>query len=141
MLTGEPISDRLKCATIIGYAPQNIKRMLESASPDVREDHSRMRARIREHCLEKNPKAFVPKAQLDDPMNVDAIGFDRPRCTKCGKLGHDASQCWAGQGGKQGGQGKKGDGKHHGGNSKGYTWKGIGNVKGSGTSGSGSQAK
>ena len=81
MMTNEPISDRLKCATIIGYAPQDVKRMLDAANSDVRENQARMRARIREHCLEKNPRAFVPKAPMEsDPMEVGAIGFDRPRC-------------------------------------------------------------
>ena len=58
----EKVSERLKCATILGYAPTSIKKMLEGASQDVREQYSVMRTRIREHCLEKNVKAFVPKA-------------------------------------------------------------------------------
>ena len=110
LLTGDPISERLRCATIIGHAPLNIKKMLESSSKDVRESYSTMRTRIREHCLEKDPKAFVPRAPEPEstPMEVGAIGFDKPRCSVCNRLGHTASQCWF-KGGKAGAKGKAQD--------------------------------
>ncbi|CAK0789057.1 unnamed protein product, partial [Prorocentrum cordatum] len=119
----DTISDRLKCATILGYAPLPIRKVLDGASQEVRENCAVMRTRIREHCVERNAKAFAPRPpevggggqapiQVDAVGQVDAIGFDKPRCNLCKKLGHTADKCWfKGKGGAKGdSKGGKGDG-------------------------------
>ncbi|CAK0861993.1 unnamed protein product [Prorocentrum cordatum] len=120
----DAISDRRKCATILGYAPLPIRKVLDGASQEVRENYAVMRTRIREHCMERNAKAFVPRPpeatggggqapmQVDAVGQVDAIGLDKPRCNLCKKLGHTAGRCWfEGKGGAKGdSKGGKGDG-------------------------------
>ncbi|CAK0812368.1 unnamed protein product, partial [Prorocentrum cordatum] len=50
--------------------------------------------------------------QVDAVGEVDAIGFDKPRCNLCKTLGHAAEKCWfKGKGGAKGdSKGGKGDG-------------------------------
>ncbi|CAK0799166.1 unnamed protein product, partial [Prorocentrum cordatum] len=119
----EKISDRLKCATILGYAPLPIRKVLDGASQEVREKN--------------DVKVFAPKptvvgggsgaapVQVGAVGSVDAIGFDKPCCAICKQLGHTAGKCWFGKGkskdgtckgGGRGGSGGGGAGRGRGSN-------------------------
>ena len=87
----ENVSNAVKCSAIRLHAAKHIKDMLNGCSRSTREDYALMRIQIRDYCLEKDgAKAFVPPVPRDgDAMQVDAIGFDKPRCSICRRLGHD----------------------------------------------------
>ena len=101
LASGERITNATRCATVLGFAPQEIKAMLKSAARSTRENHQEMRVAIRDSLLGASEASFVPKAMgqsfgvNSDAMDVGAIGFDKPRCQRCHKLGHEAKDCWA----------------------------------------------
>jgi hypothetical protein len=115
--SSEVISDGLRCATILGFAPKEIVSLLRSAAPSVRKEHKLMRTAIRDYLLGCSPSTFVPPAPPRDPdaMDVGAISTlsSKPSCEKCGKVGHTKEQCWSkgsnkGKGkGKSSGKGKR----------------------------------
>jgi len=129
--TLEKIGDGIKCATVMGYAPKSIQALLQSSPHETRHTYKHMRATIKEYLTETGEAAYVPKGPTNpdamdvsaidvSPGTVAAIGFDKPTCRTCGKVGHLSADCWYANKGK--GNGKKG-GKY--GGPKGFpTWKG-----------------
>ena len=118
--SAEEVSDGMKCATVLGWAPRNVEEMLRSSSSSVRHDYAAMKAAIREHAVgRRGASAYVPHVDKhtgghgSTAMEVDAVQLEKPKCTNCGKLGHVREQCWAKGGGKAKGSGKDGgkDGK------------------------------
>ena len=111
----ETIGDGIKCATITGYAPKAIQALLQSAPHETRHTYRLMWSTIREFLVETGEGAFVPKGDTDAMDvgaverngEVDAIGFDKPVCGICGKIGHKSPQCWC----KDGHKGDKCKGK------------------------------
>eukprot|EP00971_Amphidinium_carterae_P062399 1234929-Amphidinium_carterae.1 len=87
---------------------------------------------LRDNFLRTTTRSYIPSVPSSSmggacpgalneptPMDVGAIGWDKPKCEVCGKLGHQGKDCWSrkDKGGKsKGGKGKgnkggKGDGK------------------------------
>ena len=115
--TDERLSDRLKASVITTHVPKKIKEMLAGCNRQTRESYDELRNAIRLSCIEKGEVGkpvivpVAPAATGNDPMNVDAIGFDKDHCSICKKPGHDADKCWwKGKGGGKG-KGKDGGGK------------------------------
>ena len=119
--TKEPVSNGTKCATVMGFGPPEIQKILQGASYDVRHKYAMMHDTIREVMLNITDTTFVPvapggaAASASDPMDVSAIGFDRLKCSVCGKPGHSEKACWSNPANKaakaagKGDKGKKGD--------------------------------
>eukprot|EP00969_Alexandrium_andersonii_P235279 10387509-Alexandrium_andersonii.AAC.1 len=72
MESSELISDSLKCATILGFAPKAVEQNLRAAAPQVRRDYKTMRENIREFLLGQHPASFVPKP----PAAADSDAMD-----------------------------------------------------------------
>eukprot|EP00971_Amphidinium_carterae_P177772 3526078-Amphidinium_carterae.2 len=98
--TGERISSAIKCATVLGYAPTKVKTVLSAAPHRYREDFQLMKEMLRDNFLRTQDRSYVPTAPPmaagsgDDPMDVGSIGWDKPKCNSCGRLGHLAKDCW-----------------------------------------------
>ena len=108
--SSEVISDGMRCATILGFAPKEIIFPLRSAAPSVRKGHRLMRIAIRDYLLGCSRASFVPPAPSrdTDAMDVGAVSTSssKPTCEKCGKVGHTKEQCWSKRSTKGKGKGK-----------------------------------
>eukprot|EP00971_Amphidinium_carterae_P040071 786750-Amphidinium_carterae.1 len=128
--TGERISSAIKCATVLGYAPPKVKSVLAGAPHRYREDFSLMKEMLRDNFLRTQDRSYVPMAPSgsDDPMDVGSIGWDKPKCHACGRLGHLAKDCWH----KDGKKGKGDAGGKNNSNDKGGKGDKTRNSKGKG---------
>ena len=92
--TGEVISDNLKCATICGRCPKEVKDFPVASAPETRTNYQRMREAIRMFVLDRRGVSFAPTFDASSssssngvaPMDVNAIGFDKQACDICGQL-------------------------------------------------------
>eukprot|EP00971_Amphidinium_carterae_P350904 6491802-Amphidinium_carterae.1 len=121
--SGEKISGAIRCATVMTHAPMAVKNVLNSSPHSYREDWRLMKELLRDTFLRASSRSYVPPPPGEDtsgPMNCDAIGWDKPKCEVCGRLGHVGKDCWHKEDKHQKGKDKgKGKGKHEKGNGKG----------------------
>ena len=122
--SGEVISDSIKCATVLGYAPKEIEMHLRHGPADVRRSYALMRGSVREFILGgKASESYAPLAPTTSglgaatDMDVGAV-TQPPTCDLCKKVGHTAETCWFKAGSKGKGKGK-GKGKKGGKGGKG----------------------
>jgi hypothetical protein len=117
--TCEKVTGNMKTSTIMAHAPQEIKNLLRSAPAEVRADHGKMRATIFEAVVGRKRASCALPAMNDGPrpMEVDAISGDKSfgkgkkgsadGCRICGKLGHQAKECYYRDDAKGKGKGKQ----------------------------------
>eukprot|EP00971_Amphidinium_carterae_P190885 3787957-Amphidinium_carterae.1 len=121
--SGESISGAIRCATVMTHAPATVKNVLNSSPHGYREDWQLMKQLLRDTFLRASSRSFIPPPPGEDtsgPMSCDAIGWDKPKCEICGRLGHVGKDCWHKEEKNHKGKDKgKGKGKHDKGTSKG----------------------
>ncbi|CAE8581665.1 unnamed protein product [Polarella glacialis] len=116
--SGQRLSESVKCAVILRWAPDTVKEVLKTLPADVVESYPRLRnalqqARVRALTYDSQGRAQVPEHRTTAvPMEVDALnkgkgkgkgktqqpasqsGKDRIQCQWCGKMGHVLKDCY-----------------------------------------------
>ncbi|CAE8742532.1 unnamed protein product [Polarella glacialis] len=116
--SGQRLSESVKCAVILRWAPDTVKEVLKTLPADVVESYPRLRnalqqARVRALTYDSQGRAQVPEHRTTAvPMEVDALhkgkgkgkgktqqpasqsGKDRIQCQWCGKIGHVLKDCY-----------------------------------------------
>ncbi|CAE8693048.1 unnamed protein product, partial [Polarella glacialis] len=116
--SGQRLSESVKCAVILRWAPDTVKEVLRTLPADVVESYPRLRnalqqARVRALTYDSQGRAQVPEHRTTAvPMEVDALnkgkgkgkgktqqpasqsGKDRIQCQWCGKMGHVLKDCY-----------------------------------------------
>ncbi|CAE8582737.1 unnamed protein product [Polarella glacialis] len=116
--SGQRLSESVKCAVILRWAPDTVKEVLKTLPADVVESYPRLRnalqqARVRALTYDSQGRAQVPEHRTTAvPMEVDALpkgkgkgkgrtqqpasqsGKDRIQCQWCGKMGHVLKECY-----------------------------------------------
>ena len=93
----EVLSDSLKRATIMSYAPEAVRLMLRATPHEHRTNHGLMRQLMKEQHVRQAGLSYVPSSRWREeliPMDVGAKGWGKPKRRTCGKLGHLAKDCW-----------------------------------------------
>ena len=127
LAANERISETIRVATVMGFAPKSVKDLLQSSPMETRHSYRLMRLALKEYSVDQSDSAYVPRMHDPDAMGVGgisrsgsewddynssvgssigAIGFDKPTRSICGKIGHSKVTCWfkdaKGSGGKKG---------------------------------------